>query len=100
MRARSAIHTAVHALFGSPSNSAMTVVMLALFWLAVPPFVRWALADATWEGLSRKDCAPDGACWAFVRERLAPFIYGRYPQPERWRVDIVLLLLAIVTVCT
>jgi general L-amino acid transport system permease protein len=98
MRARPAIHGAVRALFGSPGNSAMTVVMLALFWLAVPPFLRWALADATWEGLSRRDCAPDGACWAFVRERLALFIYGRYPQPERWRVDIVLLLLAIVTV--
>ena len=46
MRARSAIDAAVRALFGSPGNSAMTVVMLALFWLAVPPFVRWAFANA------------------------------------------------------
>jgi general L-amino acid transport system permease protein len=57
----------VRALFGTPLNAALSVVMLGLFWLLVPPFLRWAVADATWEGLSRKACAPDGACWAFVR---------------------------------
>ena len=63
----------------------LTAAMLALFYLTVPPFLHWALANATWDGLSRKACAPDGACWAFVRARFPLFIYGRYPQPERWR---------------
>ena len=60
----------------------------------MPPFLNWALAHATWDGLSRKACAPDGACWAFVRARFGLFIYGRYPQPERWRVDVAMVLLA------
>src|SRR5262249_8752238 len=87
--------TTVKALFGTRLNAALTLVMLALIYLAGPPFLEWALAHATWDGLTRKACAPDGACWAFVKARFALFIYGRYPQPERWRVDLVLLLLAI-----
>ena len=39
---------------------------------------------------------PDvGACWAFVRDRFSYFIYGSYPIPERWRVDIFFALLAV-----
>jgi general L-amino acid transport system permease protein len=83
------------ALFGTRLNAALTVMMLALLYLTVPPFLNWALAHATWDGLSRQACAPDGACWAFVKARFALFFYGRYPQPERWRVDLVLVLLAI-----
>jgi general L-amino acid transport system permease protein len=87
----------LRALFGTPGNAVMTVVMLGLLWLTVPPFLHWAVADATWEGLSRKACAPDGACWAFVKARFGLFIYGRYPQAERWRVDVVLSLLAVLS---
>jgi general L-amino acid transport system permease protein len=29
-----------------------------------------------------------GACWAFVSAKFGQFIYGRYPDAERWRVDI------------
>jgi general L-amino acid transport system permease protein len=36
-----------------------------------------------------------GACWPFVWERLPYFIYGSYPIPERWRVDIFFALLAV-----
>jgi general L-amino acid transport system permease protein len=92
-----AIYDTFRAFFGTPANAIMTLVMLFLFWLAVPPVLRWGVTHATWEGLSRKACLPAGACWAFVRERFALFIYGRYPQPERWRVDVVLILFAIVT---
>jgi general L-amino acid transport system permease protein len=49
-----------------------------------------------WSGSDREVCiSPDaGACWAFVRAKFAQFIYGRYPLGERWRVDLVFLLLA------
>ena len=30
-----------------------------------------------------------------MRERLAYFIYGSYPIPERWRVDVFFALLAV-----
>ena len=44
---------------------------------------------------------PEGAaCWAFVKSRLQLFIYGFYPQAERWRVQLsfVLLIFAILPV--
>ncbi len=88
----------LRALFGTKTNAALTLLMLGLFWLAIPPFVQWALVHATWDGLSRKTCAPDGACWAFVRARFALFIYGRYPVAERWRPDLVLAVLAVLSV--
>jgi general L-amino acid transport system permease protein len=90
----------LRALFGSPGNAALTLVMLGLFYLAVPPFLRWAVADATWDAMSRRGCAPDGACWAFVKARFGLFIYGRYPAPERWRVDLAMALLAVVSTGT
>ena len=46
----------LRALFGSPVNAVLTIAMLVLFYLAVPPFLRWALADATWDAASRKAC--------------------------------------------
>jgi general L-amino acid transport system permease protein len=85
------------ALFGSKGNAALTLAMLFLLWLAIPPFVEWALVHATWSGLSRKTCAPDGACWAFVRARFPLFIYGRYPLEARWRVDLVLGALVLLS---
>jgi general L-amino acid transport system permease protein len=86
------------ALFGTRGNAVLSVAMLALFWLTLPPFLRWAVTRATWDGISRTACAPDGACWAFVHARFALFIYGRYPAAEHWRVDLVLVLLGVL--CT
>lgn len=88
----------LRALFGTKTNAALTLVMLGLLYLLVPPFVEWALVHSTWGGLSRKTCAPDGACWAFVRARFALFIYGRYPVEERWRVDLVLAVMVLLSV--
>jgi general L-amino acid transport system permease protein len=59
------------------------------------------LVDATWTGTDREDCLATqtrpvvGACWPFVRERFAYFIYGSYPIPERWRVDVFFAMLAV-----
>lgn len=81
-------------LFSSPLNAALTVMALAFLWLAVPPLVDWALLDADWTGTTRDDCRGAGACWVFVRVRFDQFVYGFYPESERWRVDIGFLLLA------
>ena len=34
----------------------------------------------------------NGACWTFVKVRFAQFIYGFYPEAERWRPNLVVLL--------
>ena len=32
-----------------------------------------------------------GACWPFIDAKLGQFIYGRYPEAEIWRVNLVFL---------
>ncbi|PLX39423.1 MAG: amino acid ABC transporter permease [Hyphomicrobiales bacterium] len=77
-------------LFSSVFNTVLTLFGIYLIYLLVPPLIQFALVDATWEGDGRESClANHGACWAYVDAYFSQFIYGRYPDPERWRVDIV-----------
>lgn len=92
-----------HNLFSSWWDTLLTLGAIYLIYLIVPPFVTWAFLDATWnfvpEVLSGEkspqisDCTSSGACWIFVRARFGQFFYGFYPDAERWRVNIVLILL-------
>ena len=59
----------VRALFGTPLNAVLTLVMLGLFWLAIPPFVEWAFAHATWDGLSRRN-TPLAGRWSVKDEKV------------------------------
>jgi general L-amino acid transport system permease protein len=36
-----------------------------------------------------------GACWPFIQAKFSQFIYGFYPEPERWRVNLVFILGAV-----
>jgi general L-amino acid transport system permease protein len=88
-------------LFSSWLNVALTLTIgLLVAWVLVE-LVRFLVLDAVWSGADRGDCLesvqhrPIGACWPFAVERLPYFIYGSYPIPLRWRVDIFFLLLAI-----
>ena len=85
-------------LTGVASNAAVTVLLVGLgLWVATRLW-RWGVWTATWAAANRRGCAPDGACWAFIRARLPLFFYGGFPPAERWRVDVaaVLLVAAIV----
>ncbi|ABA04788.1 amino acid ABC transporter membrane protein 2, PAAT family [Nitrobacter winogradskyi Nb-255] len=88
-------------LFNSPGNALLTFVGVALLWLFVVPAVRFLFIDAAWEGQDRTSClAADagqsiGACWPFVQAKITQFIYGFYPEPERWRVNLTFLLAAV-----
>src|ERR1043166_710245 len=81
-------------LFSGPFNILMTILVIVLIVWVVPPLLKFLIIDATWSGTDREACLPSaarpepGACWAFVRERLAYFTYGSYPIPQRWRGDI------------
>jgi general L-amino acid transport system permease protein len=88
-------------LLSSPANIALTLLSVLLLYWIVPPFIEFMFTHAVWSGADREACLPTadrpevGACWPFVRERFAYFIYGSYPIPERWRVDIFFVLLAV-----
>lgn len=88
-------------LFSSPGNALLTLLSLAVLLATLPSMLRWGLWDATWLGDSRKVCdsaAQDGsagACWVFIKVRLEVFLYGFYPEAQRWRVNFTLALLGL-----
>jgi general L-amino acid transport system permease protein len=88
-------------LLSGPLNIALTLMSLLLIAWVVPPLVKFLIIDATWTGLDREACVntvarpQPGACWPFVSERFGFFVYGFYPIPQRWRVDVFFVLLAV-----
>jgi general L-amino acid transport system permease protein len=81
-------------LFSSWTNAALTLLALWLIYEAVAAVFEWAVLHATWQGRDGSDCthAEAGACWPFVNAWFGQFLYGRYPEPERWRVNLTYLL--------
>ncbi len=72
----------------------LSVICVYLIWLVGWPTVKFLLIDAVWTGSSRTDCLPEttgravGACWPFITAKFSQFIYGFYPESERWRADL------------
>ena len=91
-------------LFNSPGNVLLTLVGALLIWFTVVPSVQFLLVDAVWHGSDRTACLdqtaghPAGACWPFVVAKFDQLVYGFYPEPERWRVKLTLLLAVILLV--
>jgi general L-amino acid transport system permease protein len=88
-------------LFNSPTNILLTIASVLLLWFTVIPALRFLLVDAVWQGSDRNACLaenaghPVGACWPFVQAKFSQLIYGFYPEPERWRVNLTFLLAAL-----
>ena len=88
-------------LLSSPFNIVLTILIVLLLAWAIPEIVKFLVVDAVWTGNDREACLESvqhreiGACWPFVWERLPYFIYGSYPIPERWRVDVFFVMLAV-----
>src|SRR5690242_3199436 len=57
-------------LFSSFGNTLLTLAALAFLAVALPPFIRWAVLDASISGAARSVCSGDGACWTFIKTRL------------------------------
>ncbi len=91
-------------LFNSPTNILITIVSALLLWFIIVPTLRFLLLDAVWTGTDRTACLPKspgdvvGACWPFIQAKFSQFIYGFYPEPERWRVNLTFFLAAILLV--
>ena len=60
-------------------------------WRLVDGVVSWGIVNAVWTGDGGEACRVEGsgACWVFIKAKFGQFIYGRYPDAERWRVDLV-----------
>ena len=88
-------------LFNSPTNILITIVSALLLWFIVVPALKFLLVDAVWSGSDRNACLSEntgrvvGACWPFVQAKFSQFIYGFYPEAERWRVNLTFLMGAV-----
>jgi general L-amino acid transport system permease protein len=88
-------------LFNSPTNILLTIASVLLLWFTVVPAVRFLLVDAVWRGSDRDACLAEnaghvvGACWPYVQAKFSQFIYGIYPEAERWRVNLTFILAAL-----
>lgn len=79
-------------LLGGPLRAGATLVLLGLVAWIGWRLLDWGLIEATWSAPDRRGCAEGGACWAFVAARLPQFLFGFYPEGERWRSAVALLL--------
>ena len=80
-------------------NCILTLAAITLVITIATPLINWLFINAYWSGSTPADC-PDksAACWPFVRARFDQFMYGLYPEAERWRIHLglgLILLLAV-----
>jgi len=90
-------------LFSSVGNTILTLIGCYLLYLILPGTLGWTLFEAVWSGENREACATlvqggvlengwSAACWPYVGAYMKLFIYGRYPDAELWRVNLVLFM--------
>jgi general L-amino acid transport system permease protein len=78
-------------LFSSIGSTLLTVGCVAVVAYLLPQLVAWATTRAIWIASDGAACRQhqDGACWAFVIAKWDYLRFGSYPAAERWRVDLV-----------
>jgi len=75
----------LQAYFGTPGNSAVTLICLAVFALAAKAAITWLLVNAVFIG-TPEDCkVAAGACWPYLADKLRYMLFGIYPFDEQWR---------------
>ncbi len=82
-------------LFSSPLNIFLTLFGIWILYTIIPPFIQWAIIDANFTGETREQCTGDGACWIFVKQKLDMFMYGFYPEEQRWRINLMGILFIV-----
>ncbi|MGE3066631.1 MAG: amino acid ABC transporter permease [Hyphomicrobiaceae bacterium] len=81
-------------LFSSWTNTILTVVSIYIAARVAMGVFDWAVMHATFSGADGAACTREGsgACWPFISAKFSQFMYGRYPEEERWRVDLTYVL--------
>jgi His/Glu/Gln/Arg/opine family amino acid ABC transporter permease subunit len=99
--------------FSSPAAAVQSIIMIILTVLIaysglamVWGLIKFGLIDAVWlapEGVKREACTTVlqggalpadwfGSCYPYISAKWKLFVYGRYPEEEIWRVNLVFLL--------
>ncbi len=85
-------------LFSNTTNTLLTILALYLIYLLIPPSISWIFINSDWSGDSRDSCTSGGACWVFIANRLDQFVYGFYPDSEKWRINLTFALLVVLLI--
>lgn len=90
-------------LFGSATDTALTLLILAALVLMVPRVIDWTWVHAVFDRNADlcQQARGMGACWGVVAEKYRVIIFGRYPFDEQWRplVATGLMLALLVVSC-
>lgn len=83
----------IKGLFGTLPNAILTIVLLGLLAVSIPPLFRWAVSGSVWLPTDPQACIrAEGACWAFIQSKLRLIIFGRFPYTEQWRPLLAMVL--------
>ncbi|MBP0616262.1 amino acid ABC transporter permease [Jiella mangrovi] len=87
-------------LFATPVDIVLSIAAGIVVVWGVWGIFQWAVIDAVFTGSDREACLVEGgghggACWAFVKAKFGQFVYGVYPFDDRWRVDVLFVMLAL-----
>ncbi len=100
------VHWLRENLFSSWLSSILTLFGIYILVISVPTLVEYLFINAVWDSPDGKACRPaggggpnpadwSGACWSFTKAKFGFFMYGFYPDAERWRVDLTGIIGAI-----
>ena len=75
-------------------NAGLTLVIIFLTLLVIPPALNWMIFEATISGDTKEACAAtEGACWTYIKVWFRRFMYGMYPNDFHWRINTAFILL-------
>src|SRR6476620_8340533 len=73
-------------LFATPFDIILTLLVILVLFMVVPPFVHWAIINPNWTAVNRDACPVDGACWGIIPNRFHQYTFGLYPVDQYWRL--------------
>jgi len=75
-------------------NAGLTLVIIFLTLLVIPPALNWMIFEATISGDTKEACAAtEGACWTYIKVWFRRFMYGMYPNDFHWRINTAFIFL-------
>ncbi len=75
-------------------NAGLTLLIIFITILALPPSLNWMIFDANISGDTKEACvAVEGACWTYIKVWLRRFMYGMYPNEFHWRINTAFIIL-------
>jgi general L-amino acid transport system permease protein len=75
-------------------NAGLTLLIIFLTLLIIPPAFNWMIFDATISGDTKEACVTtEGACWTYIKVWFRRFMYGMYPNDFHWRINTAFIFL-------